>query len=70
MFPGTSGDSAGAFSFERIVERRDGGKHLVVDLDRFGGVLRLRQRVGDHDGHGLADIAHAVRRQHRLRRSR
>ncbi len=33
-----------------------GGERLVIDNDFLGGVLRLRQRIGDHDGDRVADI--------------
>ena len=41
----------------------DGGQDLVVDLDQFGGVLRLFDRVRDDEGDGIADIAHLHFRQ-------
>ncbi len=53
---------AGAFG-----DRRQG---LVVDLDPFGRVHRLRQRVGDDEGDRLADMAHDVARQRIARRLR
>ena len=31
----------------------------------FGGVARLRQRLGHHEGHGIADEAHLVGHQRR-----
>ena len=37
-------------------------QRLVVDLDQFGGVARLRQRLGDHEGDAVADEAHLVGR--------
>ncbi len=46
----------------------DGGERLVIDDDAFGGVLRRRRRLRDRHGDGFADIAHAVRRQRRMRR--
>ena len=36
-------------------------QRLVLDLDQFGGVARLRQRFGDHEGDPVADIADPVR---------
>ena len=36
---------------------------VVVDVDQLGGVLRLRQGVGDDQRDRLADIAHRVLRQ-------
>ena len=40
-----------------------GGQRLDVELDRFRGVACLRQRFGDHEGHGVADETHLVARQ-------
>ena len=45
----------------------DGRQHLVVDHDRLGGVLGLRQRLGDDDGDMVADIAHLALGQRRMR---
>ena len=41
----------------------DRGKRIVVDLDEVGGVLGLGQGLGDHEGDGIADIAHALLRE-------
>jgi hypothetical protein len=38
----------------------DARQHLVVDGDGLGGVERLRQRLGHHHRHRLADMAHLV----------
>ena len=46
----------------------DGRQRLDVDLDRFGRVLRLQQRLGDHAGDRVADEAHLVGRHCRPRR--
>ena len=40
-----------------------GGQRLDVEHDGFGGVARLRQGLGDHEGDGIADKAHLVGRQ-------
>jgi hypothetical protein len=40
----------------------------VIDGDVLGGVARLSEAVGDDDRDGVADMAHAVDRQHRMRR--
>jgi hypothetical protein len=40
----------------------------VIDRDLLSGVARLRQAVGDDHGHRVADMAHAVNREHRMRR--
>ncbi len=45
---------------DRVLERRHGGQHVVVDRDRLGGILGLVQRLGDHEGDRLADIPHRV----------
>ena len=46
----------------------DGGQRLVVDLDRFGGVLRLRQGLGDDERDRLAEMAHLADGERRARR--
>ncbi len=40
----------------------------VIDGDLLGGVARLPEAVGDDDRHRVADMAHTVDRQHRMRR--
>ena len=45
--------------------RRQG---LEIDLDQFGGVIRLRHSLGDDEGDIVADPAHAVFRQDRIAR--
>ena len=40
-----------------------GRERLDVEFDGLCGIARLRQRFGDHEGHGIADKAHFVRRQ-------
>ncbi len=57
-------------SQERVIggPRRDhGGTRLVVDLDQLGRVLGERARPRDHRGDWLADVAHLVGRQDRMR---
>ena len=44
----------------------DRGKRLVVDLNHFGGVVRLCRGFGDHKRNRIADPAHAVFGQHRV----
>ena len=39
------------------------GQCLVIDVDQLGGVLRLRQRLGDDKGDRFADIAHGALRE-------
>ncbi len=41
----------------------DGGQRIDIEHDGFGGIARLRQRLGDHERHGVADIAHLVGHQ-------
>jgi hypothetical protein len=38
----------------------DGGQGVDIDRYRFGRVARLHERFGDHEGYGIADIAHLV----------
>ena len=45
----------------------DEGQRLVFDRDRLGCVERLRQRLGHHHRHRLADMARLVPRQERVR---
>ena len=41
----------------------DRGQRLVIDVDQLGGVLRLRQRLGNDEGDRFADIAHRALRE-------
>ncbi len=50
---------------ERISHVR---QRLPFDHDRFGGVARLFDRVGDDEGDRIADMANAVACQDRIRR--
>ncbi len=45
----------------------DRGERLIVDLDQLSGVLGQRARIRDHGGHGLADVAHFLAGQDRMR---
>ena len=58
---------AGRRRLARVGDRR---QFLDLDRHRLGGVARLRRRLGDDAGDRLADIAHAVARQRRMRRLR
>ncbi len=49
----------------RIGHRR---QHLVIDLDPLGGVLRLRQRLGDDDRDRIADVVRLAMGDRRVRR--
>ena len=67
MLPGASGQIAGA-SFAIARSTSDAaGSCIELDLDRFGRVLRLMDRLGDHDRDRLPDVAHALRGKHRHR---
>ncbi len=53
----------------RIGRRGDRRERLVIDLDQLGGVLRLRQTLGDDNGDRVADITDPIDDQRRpLRR--
>ncbi len=41
----------------------DGRQGIDIDHHGFAGVARLRQRLRDHERHGIADIAHLVGHQ-------
>ena len=67
--PGAASCSCGApRAARRAID--DGGERLVVDLDQFGRILRLRRRVRDHGGDRLADMANRAARQRPARRFR
>ncbi len=42
-------------------------QHVVLHIDRFSGIHRLRFGLGDHHDDGLADMPHFVDRQQRMR---
>ena len=48
---------------DRLVRIDDRGELLVVDLHQLGGILRGFDRIGDHDGDRIADVAHLAGRQ-------
>ena len=52
----------------RLGDRGHRRQRIVVHHDKFGRVLRLRQRLGDHHRHRIADIAHAIDDQRRTLR--
>ena len=41
-------------------------QRFILHLDQFGGVARLRQRLGGHERDPVADITHPVRHENRL----
>ena len=46
----------------------NGAQHLIVHIDQLGGVLGLFQCFGHHHGNVVANVAHLVQRQDRVRR--
>ncbi len=52
----------------RVFGRGDRRQRLEVDGDQFGGVERLRHRLGDDEGDVIADPAHAVLGEDRIAR--
>ena len=59
----------GRAGLDRVLDIDHRRQRLVVDLDQFGGVLRLRQRFGDDEGDAFADGAHFVDGEDRQRRA-
>ena len=51
-----------------VFGRGDRRQRLVLDLDQFGGIERLRHGLGDDEGDAIADPAHAVLGQDRIAR--
>ena len=49
-----------------VLEVHDRRQRLVVDLDQLGGVARLGERLGHHEGDAVADEAHLVGDEQRL----
>jgi hypothetical protein len=60
------GDAAGLLRGIRHAHHR--GQHLVVDLDRLGGILGLLHRIGHHHGHVVAHVAHLADGEDGVRR--
>ena len=58
--PGRSGQTCGAPGFERGDRADHMRQRLPVDLDRLGRILCRIERVGDHEGDRIADMAHHV----------
>ena len=50
---------------DRIEHADDRGQHLIVDIHQLRRRLRLFERLGDDEGHHVADEAHLALRQHR-----
>jgi len=53
---------------ERVAHVHDGRQFVEIDLHRGGQVFRFGATCCDADSDRLADMAHRVTRQHRLRR--
>ncbi len=68
MLSGHSSHTAGAPGAIASSSVVTAGSVLVFDLDQLGGVLGLVERLGHHERHRLADVAHALAREQRLRR--
>ena len=51
----------------RVADRHDRAKHLIVDVDGLGRVLRLLVGLGDDDGHAVAHVTRLALRQERVR---
>ena len=57
---------AGAIAHHRVDgDISDQRQCFVLDLHRFGGVLGPGERLGNHEGHALADKPHGIDRQDR-----
>ena len=54
---------------DRLTRAHHRRQRIDLDLDRLGCVLRLKQRLGNHECDGIADEAYLVRRQRRPRRA-
>ena len=54
---------------ERFFRVRNAGQRLVFDVNRIGGVLRLRSRTRNHRGHRHAGAVYRAARQHRMGRN-
>ena len=50
-------------TFSGIAHVHHGRQHVVINVHRFGGVLGLLQRLGNHHGHLIADITCFANRQ-------
>ena len=68
MLPGMWSKSCGAPGAIASLASVTAGSGVVVDLDRFGGIARGGQRLGDDQRDRLADVPHLAERQHGTRR--
>jgi hypothetical protein len=53
----------------RIGNPDRGRQRRPVDLDGLDRVAGLIHRVRDHEGHGIADVAHHIARENRIKRA-
>ena len=60
--------SASHFASCSILHRHHGGQGVVIHIDQLGRITRLLQGLSHHHGHLIADIAHGIERQDRVRR--
>ena len=68
MLSMASGQINEAPGLHRIRDRDDRRHRLVVDNHSFGGIARVFDTVRDHEGDGIADMAHHLTRQRMIRR--
>ena len=54
----------------RVFDRDRRRQRLVIDFDQLGGIARLLDRFGNHEGDALADRAHFVGDQDRPQRAK
>ena len=57
----------GASGFRRLLEIDERGQRLIVDVDKLGGIARLRLGFGDDEGDAVADATDAIGQQNRPR---
>ena len=62
------GQTCGAPGFSASAASTTAGSTRVVDRDLLGGVARLPEALGDHHRDRIADMAHPVDGEHRMRR--
>ena len=69
MLPGFSGHTCGAPGFTALTTPVTAGSGDHFDLDRLDRVARMIDGVGDHEGDGVADMAHLALGEDRIRRA-
>ena len=58
--PACSGQTCGAPGLTALASADHRRQRRPFDLDRLDRIARLIDGVGDHEGHGVADMAHLV----------